>query len=180
MKAAASRAALIVIDVQERLLPAMAGGEVVVTSIVRLLKGAALLDVPVLASEQYRKGLGPMVAPLAALLPDRARIEKIAFSCADEPRFVAPLEALGRNQVVLAGIEAHVCVLQTALDLKETGYHVFVVADAVASRVPSSRDAALARLARAGIHVVTTEMVLFEWLGRAGTDQFKQISALVK
>lgn len=171
---------LLVIDVQARLLPKMAAARDVVDNVTVLLKAAARLDIPVLVSEQYRKGLGTTVAELQPLLPGGNVIEKLAFSCLGENAFATRLRDLGRAQAVVAGIEAHVCVLQTAEQLLENGVRVFVVADATSSRVPASHARALERLQAAGAVIVTTEMVVFEWLRRAGTPEFKEISALIK
>lgn len=149
-----------------------------------LLRAAHPLGVPVLASEQYPKGLGPTVPEIAALLTPPGGvadvIEKSHFSCAAEPGFADRLGTRERDQIVIAGIEAHVCVLQTALELRESGWSVFVVADACSSRTPASADLAMARLRQHGVDVVGTEMVLFEWLQRAGTPAFKTLSPLVR
>lgn len=172
--------ALFVVDEQSHLAPAMFSRDQAVANTAILLKAAARLGVPVLASEQYPKGLGTTVPQIAALLPPGSTAEKIHFSCAADPGITARVEALGRRQVVVAGMEAHVCVLQTALDLKERGYDVHVVADATSSRRPESHALAMDRLRLAGIPVVNTEMVVFEWLGQAGTAEFKELLALIK
>ncbi len=171
---------LLVIDIQARLLPKMAAAQEVVANVTVLLKAAARLDIPVLVSEQYRKGLGSTVAELQPLLPGRNVIEKLAFSCLGENEFAERFRDLSRAQAIVTGIEAHVCVLQTAEQLLENGVRVFVVADATSSRVPSSHTRALERLRAAGAVIVTTEMVVFEWLRHAGTPEFKEISALIK
>ena len=171
---------LLVVDEQVRLAPATFSREQAVANTQILLKAAARLEVPVLASEQYPKGLGPTVPEIAALLPPGSVAEKIHFSCASDPGIVARVEALGRRQVVVAGMEAHVCVLQTALGLKQRGYDVHVVADATSSRRPESHALAMERLRLAGIPVVNTEMVVFEWLAQAGTAEFRELSALIK
>jgi len=172
---------LIIVDIQERLLPAMIGRDGVVRNAGILLKAAARLDVPVIASEQYSKGLGPTVPELRQALPAAATIiEKVSFSCLGDDAFARRLRELDRSQIVVAGIEAHVCVLQTADQLLAAGFDVFVVADATASRTTVSHDLAMARLARAGCAVVTAEMVVFEWLQVAGTPEFKDLSALIK
>lgn len=179
----AERAFLGVIDVQDRLAPAMATGEAAIGRCGILMRAATRLGVPVLVSEQYPKGLGRTVAALAALAAPEGVVEKIHFSCADEPAWSARLEALtqaGRDQAVLCGMEAHVCVLQTALGLQEKGYRVAVAADAVSSRRAEDAGLALARMQQAGIAVVSTEMVVFEWLRRAGSAEFKELSALIK
>jgi nicotinamidase-related amidase len=145
------------------------------------MKAATELKVPVIASEQYPRGLGPTVPEIAGLLPaDAAPIAKTAFGCLDEPAFTKRFAEVDRPQVVLTGVEAHVCVLQTALQCQALGRAVYVVADATASRLPASAERAYARLAAEGVRIVTTEMVVFEWLGRAGTPAFKALSGLVK
>jgi nicotinamidase-related amidase len=172
---------LILIDVQERLLPAMADPVAVETGAARLMRGARILGVPLLATEQYPRGLGPTVPGLAALATPEETVEKLHFSCAAEPAVQARLALMGpRRQAVLCGIEAHVCVLQSALGLAASGWAVAVVEDAVSSRRAADRDAGLRRMAAAGVTVATAEMVLFEWLGRAGTDAFRDIHKLIK
>ena len=174
------RSVLLVIDVQERLAPATAEPDRVIANCAVLMKAAARLDVPVLVSEQYPKGLGPTVGALRGLAADADIYPKLHFSCADDPGYRARLDALGRRQAILAGMETHVCVLQTALGAKAIGYQVAVVGDAVSSRAPDNKAAALARMAANGIEVVTTEMIVFEWLGQAGTEAFRELSALIK
>jgi nicotinamidase-related amidase len=174
---------LLVVDLQEKLVPAMAEPAPVLRNAAILMQAAARLRVPVVASEQYPQGLGPTVPELRALAPDDAFIDKTSFSCADVPGIVERLQVFnkpGGNQVVICGVEAHVCVLQSALGLKRAGFVPFVVADATTSRTPANRNAALKRLGENGVEVVTTEMVIFEWLGRAGTPEFKEISRLIK
>lgn len=173
MRADASR--LVVVDVQQRLVPAMHDATRVVDACAWLVGVAQRLGVPVAVTEQYPQGLGATVEPLRALVPAEAIAAKIAFSCA-EGGCLDALPGADRAQVVLAGIEAHVCVLQSALGLAATGREVFVVGDAVDSREPQSRQFALERLRHAGVAVVTREMVAFEWLQRAGTDAFRAIS----
>jgi nicotinamidase-related amidase len=171
--------ALVVIDVQERLVPAVADPAALVQNILRLVRGAHLLHVPVLATEQYPHGLGPTVPDVSAELRDPP-FEKTAFSACGVESFLPALQAKGVVSAIVCGIEAHVCVLQTSLDLLAAGFQVFVVADAVASRAPANRHIALDRMRAAGAEIVSTEMVLFEWLGRAGTPEFKAVQALVK
>lgn len=170
----AADSALLVIDVQERLAGVMPARGPVLCAIGALLEAATRLDVPVLLTEQYPKGLGPTVAEIGARVPDRAtRIEKTVFSaCAALP--------LARPQVVLAGMEAHVCVLQTALELAAAGREVFVAADAICSRAEANYSNALARMQSAGVVVTNTESVLFEWLRDAAHEQFRAISKLIR
>jgi nicotinamidase-related amidase len=172
--ARAADSALVVIDIQERLAAAMPARDAVVRATGILLEAAARLDIPVLVTEQYPKGLGPTVAELTARLPERAvRVEKTCFSgCSVLP--------LTRRQAVLAGMEAHVCVLQTALELAAAGREVFVAQDAVCSRAEANCANALARLAAARVVVTNSESVIFEWLRDAAHEQFRALSKLIR
>jgi nicotinamidase-related amidase len=180
----AARSQLVVIDVQARLMPAVVEADRVARHAGILLRSADRLGVPVCVTEQYPKGLGPTVSSVADALPEAAVVlSKTAFSAAAEPAFMERARthrASGRDQVVICGAEAHVCVLQTALGLRASGFEVFVVGDAVSSRSSHSVSAACARLLHAGCHWVTTEMAVFEWLERAATDDFRALSALIK
>jgi len=175
-----AHAGLVVVDIQERLLPAIFEKERVQENAVRLVKGAAALQEPVFVTEQYRKGLGPTVPEIAAAIPGFAPMEKLAFSACGAEGFVAALEGKKVSDVILCGIEAHVCVTQTCLDLLDRGLRVFVAADAVSSRTPENYGAGVDRMRAAGAVIVSTEMVLFELLEKAGTAEFKQILGLVK
>ena len=170
---------LLIVDVQEKLLPAMSDPERVVERCVRLVRAARALEIPITFSEQYPSGIGPTVAPLREALGNYgAVIEKIEFSCLKNDALRDHLHELrrkGRPQVVIGGIEAHVCVTQTAIDLEDQGFEAFVVADATSSRAKSSRRLALARMLRSGVDIVDSEMVVFEWLGKAGTPEFKEL-----
>jgi nicotinamidase-related amidase len=146
----------------------------------RLLLAANALGIPAIASEQYPRGLGRTVPELADLVPPALRYEKMEFSCYANAAIRQALTRVNRPQVVLAGIEAHVCVLQTALDLAAAGSAVFVVTDGTASRRPESREMAFRRLAGAGVTLVTLEMVLFEWLRSAADPEFRAISRLIR
>ena len=172
----AANSCLLVIDIQEKLVPAVHESDTLIERSRWVIEIAHRLGVPVLASEQYPQGLGRTVAPVAAVLGERPALEKLHFSCAADPGCAAALDALGREQVVIVGMEAHVCVLQTALGLRQQGREVFVVADVVSSRDPEDKDLALARMRQAGVWVVSREMVVFEWLHRSGTDTFREIS----
>ncbi|MHB8606531.1 MAG: hydrolase [Thermoplasmatota archaeon] len=177
----AARAVLVVVDAQERLIPAMHESGRAVARIARAVRGATLLGVPVIATEQYKKGLGATVADVRDALPASAPvIEKTVFSCPAEPAFARALATTGRRQVLLAGVEAHVCVLATALDLLHDGFNVHVLEDAVASRDAMDRHLALRRLDHAGAVVSTTETALFEMLGGKDHPKFKEVQALVK
>ena len=177
---ARDKAGLIVVDIQERLLPAIHERERVVANAVRLVKGAAIMGLPIFVTEQYRKGIGPTVPEVAAAVPGFAPMEKLAFSACGASGFVAALESKQISDAVLCGIEAHVCVTQTCLDLLDKGFRVFVAADAVSSRTPENYRFGLERMSAAGAVIVSTEMVLFELLGQAGTAEFKQVLPLVK
>ncbi len=162
-------------------MPAMADGAVPgVVRATRILAGAAAaVGVPVLASEQYPKGLGATVPEVREVLPE-APLAKLEFSAYANPELRAALERTGRRQVVLVGVEAHVCVLQTALDLVEAGFTVHVAADGVASRSPADRAVALDLLRGAGVVITASETAAFQWCGRAGNDAFKVVSKLVR
>ena len=176
----ADRSVLIVIDVQERLAPAMHDLPQFLRNTEVLMRAAARLDVPMIVTEQYPKGLGRTVEAIAALAPPDAVIEKISFSAAGSDGFDGRLAGLGRDEPVICGIEAHVCVLQTALRLQERGLQTRMVRDATTSRRLESAQAAYERSARSGIELVTTEMVVFEWMRQAGTPLFRELSALIK
>ncbi len=179
----AGKSSLLIVDIQERLLPAMCAPDNVVGKASILLEAAKALEVPVTVSEQYPKGLGPTVAPLRQAIGNAPVFEKVAFSCwrddALKAHFIRHHDG-GRPQVIIAGIEAHVCVLQTAVDMAQAGFASYVVADAISSRAPSSAELAVERLRLAGVQVINTEMAVFELLGRAGTTAFKAVSALVR
>src|ERR1039457_5376430 len=156
-----ANAGLVVVDVQERLLPAIFEQQRVVQNTVRLIQGATALQVPIFATEQYRKGLGPTVPEVAAAIPGFAPMEKLAFSACGAADFIPALKLKNVSEAILCGIEAHVCVSQTCLDLLDKGLRVFVVADAVSSRTPENYRFGLDRRRAAGAVIVSTEMVLF-------------------
>jgi nicotinamidase-related amidase len=174
------RSILLVVDVQERLAPAIHQSEKLVDRISTLLKAAGELDVPVLATEQYSKGLGGTIPPLATLLPPGSVVEKIHFNAAFEPGFVERVRELDRPQIVVTGTEAHVCVLQTTLGLKAAGLDCFLVADAVGSRDPDNHHFGMERMRANGVEIVTSEMVMFEWLRRGATPAFKKVLPLIR
>jgi nicotinamidase-related amidase len=175
----AERAQLLVVDLQERLMPAIAGAGQVIDNTAILLQAAAAHAVPVTLSEQYPRGLGPTVAPIAALVPCPA-LAKTAFSCLADPALRDRLAGLRRDQVIVAGVEAHVCVMQTVLDLRAAGTAVFVVGDACGSRRDDSHACALARMRDAGAAVVTTEMAVFELMRTADAPAFRAMSRLIR
>jgi hypothetical protein len=174
---------LVIVDIQTRLAAAMAqeARSRVLRNAAILARAAGLLQLPLLVSEQYPKGLGPTEEAVARHFPEnRTVIEKSCFACTDNQRFRDALQANDRPQVVLAGMEAHVCVLQSALGLRDRGYAVFVVEDAVCSRNEINQRNAMARLRAAGVVITNTESVLFEWLRDASHEHFRQISSLIK
>jgi nicotinamidase-related amidase len=170
--------ALLIVDLQDKLLAAIAGGDQVVANALALIRGAKTLGLPVWATEQYPKGLGPTVAAVAELILERPA--KTTFHCCAVPQFLEQLYGRHVRHVTLAGIEAHVCVAQTALELLDLGFRVQVAADAVASRRMVDWEFALRRLELAGAIVSTTEAVIFEWTETADRPEFKAISELIK
>jgi nicotinamidase-related amidase len=172
--------ACVVIDIQERLFPVMDLGEAFLERTRILLEGLRILEVPVLVTEQYPRGLGPTLRQVSEILDSTEILEKLAFSCCDEPDFLVRLDALGRTQVIICGIESHVCVLQTVLDLLEKDYLPVVVADCTTSRKKTDKEIALERMRQEGAVITSSESILFELARVAGTGTFKAISALVK
>ncbi len=171
-----NKSCLLIVDVQEKLVPAVESPETLLSNVTWLGQIAQEVDVPVLISEQYPEGLGHTVDELKGLVTSDNVMHKTFFSCMSEASCNQQINALRPNQVVVVGMEAHVCVLQTAIQLKQQAREVYVVADCVSSRNPADKAMALERLRQCGIFVVTKEMVAFEWLQRAGTVQFRQIS----
>jgi nicotinamidase-related amidase len=170
--------ALLVVDVQEKLIPFIADHQRVVWNIRRLIDGARILGIPVAATEQYPQGLGPTTSELAERLG--AIPSKLTFSCSSCPELFKTLQKQGVYKILVAGIEAHVCVQQTVIDLMSDGFRVYLAVDAVGSRFPIDYETALRRMDSAGATLTTTESALFEWCEVAGTPEFKQISNLVR
>ncbi|CAH1688432.1 Isochorismatase [Hyphomicrobiales bacterium] len=180
-----NRCRLLVVDMQEKLLPAMDQPESLVRNSGIVLQAAITVGIPTLISEQYPEGLGPSIGPILSLAPDAPRLAKTTFSCWRDPHMREWLDVKSADQIVLIGVEAHVCVLQTAMDLQAAGFEVFVVADAVSSRKTSSVQTALSRLAASrlagpSISIVTAEMVVFEWMRTAASPHFKVLSKLIR
>src|SRR3954454_2351672 len=170
--------ALLVVDVQDKLLRAIPDRDALIANTLRLVKAAQILHMPVWATEQYPQGLGPTVAPIAELVPQRPA--KTTFHCCAVPQLLEQLYGRRIRHVTLAGIEAHVCVAQTALELLGLGFHVQIPADAVGSRHKMDWEFALRRLEHAGAVISTTEAVLFEWVETADHPEFKAFSQLIK
>ncbi len=174
---------LVVIDLQQRLGDAMPGKVLnrVLLNTSLLAKAAGLLEVPVLKTEQYPRGLGATLPEVASALPPATiEFEKTSFSCCGADGFLAAVDRSGRHQVVIVGMEAHVCVLQTALDLAAAGLQVYVVEDAICSRRLENYQNALDRLRQSSVSVVSAESVVFEWMGTAEHPHFKAIQALLR
>lgn len=174
---------LLIVDIQPRLTAVMAKAEAekMVSNCGSLIEASKLLEIPILLTEQYPKGLGNTEESLTARLGERHRIfDKTGFSCCAAGGFEAALEKSGRKQIILAGQEAHVCVLQTALELRHKGYHPYVVEDAVCSRSAEHKFYALERMRQHGVTISNFESVLFEWLRDAAHPEFKALSALLR
>jgi len=171
---------LLVIDFQEKLFPFIFQNEQLLKNVPVLIRGLKLLELPVFVTEQYTKGLGTTVPPIAEILGDIPRIEKSSFSCCDEPRFSLELATSGKENVIIAGIESHVCVLQTVVDLARQGYQAVVVEDCISSRNPNDKLIAIERMRKEGAIITTYESILFELLRSSGGETFKAISRLVK
>jgi nicotinamidase-related amidase len=176
----AKESVLIVIDMQERLVPAMQAPARTLANTKLLLHAAKENAVPVLLTEQYPQGLGPTVSEISKAAEDAPIISKMHFSSMEDADFAQAFRETGRRQAILVGMEAHICVVQTAASMIEEGFEVFVVSDATASRTLASESASLARLSASGVNIVTTEMVVFEWLGKAGTPAFKRLLPTIK
>lgn len=167
---------LLLIDVQEKLTPAVLNSEAFIAHCEWLLKLARRMNVPILASEQYPQGLGPTIKQLRTYFSQEDCVDKIHFSSMSDANYDQRLKKFHKKQLVLIGIEAHVCVLQTALEMKQQGFDVFVVVDAVSSRGEQNLKYGLKRMKQDGVHLVTSEMVFFEWLRKAGTPEFRELS----
>jgi nicotinamidase-related amidase len=172
--------ALLVIDIQERILPVIKDHQIVVDNTIKLIKGFKVLGLPIFYTEQYPKGLGPTVQSIVEELGDIKPFDKMSFSCSGAGNLFNELRSKNLLQVVVCGIEAHVCVQQTVLDLVENGFQINLAADAVSSRKEIDYNSAIDRMQYHGAEVTTTESILFELLNICGTSQFKEISKIVK
>ncbi len=171
---------LVLIDIQGKLLNVMSEKEALLGNAQKLVKGLQVLGVPIIVTEQNPGGLGPTQPDLARLLASQPALPKMCFSCNRDQGFAASLAVLNRLQVLICGIEAHICVYQTAVELQAAGYEVQVVADVVSSRSPVNREVALTRMQSAGVKLTTVEMLLFELLKSAEHPAFKEISRIIK
>jgi nicotinamidase-related amidase len=173
-------AAVLIVDMQDSLLQKISVGEAIVQQAVRLISFSKRMELPVLWAEQYPKGLGRTTEPIAAALEGHSPIEKTSFGCMGDFHFAHALRESRRRQILLAGVETHVCVLQTVLGAMDAGYEAYVLRDAVASREKAQHKAGLERMRHAGVHLVTAEMAMFELLREAGTPEFKAALPLLK
>lgn len=171
--------AIVIVDIQEGLIPVIPHGEKILTNASRVIKGAGILKIPVIVTEQYPKGLKHSCKEIG-LPPDQKIIEKTSFSCFLSDDFDRLLAGLNVKSLVIAGIESHICVLKTALDALEKGFEVHIVADAIGSRTFENKAIAIDRMRQSGAFISSTEMVLFQLMDHSKTDEFKQISALIK
>jgi nicotinamidase-related amidase len=171
---------LVVVDVQGKLAQLMYDKQALFRNIQILIQAFKILDIPVIWCQQCPDALGPTITEIAELLTDNEPINKSSFSCCGEENFNTKLQALNRRQLLLCGIEAHVCIYQTAVDLLRKGYDVNVIADAVSSRTQENKRIAISRMASEGVKINCTEMVLFELLKTTEHPQFKQIAKLIK
>ena len=174
------KSVLVVIDMQGKLAQSMYHKELLFENVGKIIKGAQVLGIPILLTEQNPKGLGPTIPEIADLVPNIRRIPKVSFSCCGDELFSKEFSALQRSQVLLTGIEAHVCLYQTTVDLAACGYDVHVVADAVSSRTAENRDIGLQKMKDAGASITSVETALFELLRVAEGDKFKAIIRIVK
>ena len=171
---------MVIIDVQDKLARVMSDRDELFLNLKKLVRGMQALGVPIIVTEQYPQGLGRTVPELAQLLCDVQPIAKLSFSCCGEERFLKEIKVLNHRQVLVAGIEAHVCVYQTVVDLLGAGYEVQVVGDAVSSRTVENREIGLEKMRSAGADITSTEMALFELLKVAQGETFKEISRIVR
>ena len=170
----------LVVDIQERLVPAMEENEQFVENCIKLIQGLQILGLPLLVTQQYSKGLGETIPEIKSVINDFQYIEKKDFSCFDEPAVAEKLALSGVKNVIICGIESHVCVLQTAIDLKDSGYVPIVVMDCISSRSFDNMDLASERFRYEGIMMTSLESILFELTRSASATEFKEISKLVK
>ncbi len=170
----------LIVDIQERLFPVMYEKEALLKNCTTLIKGMAELNLPIVVTQQYTKGLGETVEEIKNAVPDFGFTEKRAFSCCDEPTVIEKLKGTGAKNIILCGIEAHVCVLQTAIDLKETGFNPVVVADCISSRTRENIEIAKERFRFENIMMTSFESILFELTRSSAAAEFRAISKLVK
>ncbi|MEM1581763.1 MAG: hydrolase [candidate division WOR-3 bacterium] len=173
-------AVLLIIDVQEKLFPLISDKENILQNIRKLIRFAGIISMPVILTEQYPKGLGPTIPEVKELLPEVQPIEKMEFSCFGSERFREVLKKLGVKTLVIAGIETHICIVQTSIEGVNNGYEVCVISDASSSRNPEDRRIAFERMRQSGIIVASTEMLIYELLKKAGTQEFRDALKIIR
>ncbi len=173
-------AVLLVIDIQGKLANLMHEKELVIQNIQRMIRGCQILSIPILWTEQAPEKLGPTLSEIQGLLIGHRPLSKLTFSCMDESLFTKALHKLYRNQIIVTGIESHICIYQTVRDLITSGHEVEVISDAIASRTPENKEAGILRMRDMGAGIMSAEMALFELLRIAKGDQFKEIQRMVK
>lgn len=173
-------AAFVAIDFQEKLMPVMSGKEKLEDKTVRLLSGLKALGIPGIVTQQYTKGIGETIAPIAEAIGEFEHVEKYSFSCMANEDFVAKLNSLNKKDIIVCGIEAHICVQQTVIQLMEAGYNVFLAVDCISSRSEEDKLWSITRMGEAGANITTYESILYEILRDSKADGFKAISAIVK
>ena len=172
--------ALIIIDVQEKLFPLISDKEKTLKNIQKLIQFAKIINMPIILTEQYPKGLGPTIPEIKELVPNIQPIKKLEFSCFGSEKFRLILRELNVKTLIVAGIETHICVIQTSIEGIENGYRVCVVADATSSRKMEDKNIAIKRMMQNNVVVVSTEMLIYELLKKAGTQEFKEALKLIK
>lgn len=180
MRILKEKSTAVIVDIQERLLPHIHEGDILMRNCLKLIEGLKILSVPIIITQQYTRGLGPTVASISGMFPDFKYIEKIAFSCCGEPAFEEEISHPDREFIILCGIESHVCLLQTCIDLLEEGRKPVIVEDCVSSRKPEDKRVAIERMRQEGARITTMESLLFELTRVAGNETFKSISGIVK
>jgi nicotinamidase-related amidase len=180
MRILKEEAVAIVVDIQERLLPHIHESDIILRNCMKLIEGLKILSVPIIITQQYTRGLGPTVQSIVQMFSEFRYIEKISFSCQDEPAFRNELALLGKTDIIICGIESHVCVLQTCLDLLEAGMRPVIVEDCVSSRKPDDKLVSIERMRQEGARITSKESLLFELMRVAGNETFRSISGIVK
>ena len=180
MKLERNQTVLVVIDVQSKLLPVIYDYPALVENIKKVIQGAQILGIPVVITEQYPEGLGLTVDEIRETLNDYNPIEKMSFSCCGEENFIEKIKQLSRNKILVCGIEAHVCIYQTCMDLLSEGYEVHLLVDAISSRKKENRDLTVEKLHGGGVQITSVEMALFEILKEASVNEFRKISKIIK
>jgi nicotinamidase-related amidase len=180
MRILLNETAAVIIDIQERLLPHMHENQIILQNNLKLIDGLQILSIPTVITQQYTRGLGETVPSIVSKFPEFRYIEKISFSCIDEPGFKEQVSLLGKPNIILCGIEAHVCVLQTCLDLLDAGFRPVIIEDCVSSRKLNDKKVAIERMRQEGARISTMESLLFELVRSADSKYFKDISRIVK